>query len=74
MHPDITHALAHARISDLHREAAQRRLARQAAPRHTNTIRDTWIPARSTAAAWIIERSRQTATACCSPSPDPCPN
>lgn len=72
MHPDITHALAHARISDLHREAAQRTLARQAAPRHTSTVRYAWILARSSA-AWITERGRQTVTACCPTGPGPCP-
>jgi hypothetical protein len=74
MHPETAIALTEARIADLHRDAAQQRLARTAAPRNTarRTIRDAWATALTGAAGWNAVRSR-TARPTASADPGCCP-
>lgn len=61
MHPAITQALAEARIADLHREAAQSRLARIAASRRPGVrtvIAKRLAAVRLVVAGWVSDRTQ----------------
>lgn len=70
MNPTIAQAVAEARIADLHREAASRRLGRAvvARPDLGTTMRNHWSTMRRTTATWIAAHkpaAAQTNVACC---------
>jgi hypothetical protein len=69
MNPYLTRAAAETRITDLHREAAQRRSARTAAfrPASRRPLRDAWTGARTATTGWLSARSvaAQGAPVCC---------
>ena len=75
MHPETAIALTEARIADLHRDAAQQRLARTATPRNTarRSIRDAWATALTGAAGCIAVRSRTARPTTASADPGCCP-
>lgn len=52
MQPVIAQALAEVKISELHREAARRRVAREARPRQPTLVaaREVWASAKTAAA------------------------
>ena len=70
MNPITAQAVADARIADLHRAAAARRLGRAVAPRPALgiTMRNRWSAARRTTATWIAAHKPVSASsnaACC---------
>jgi hypothetical protein len=70
MNPTIAQAVAEARIADLHREAAARRLSRRMAARPSAgiTMRNQWSAVRRATATWIAAHKptpAQTNAACC---------
>lgn len=73
MHPDIDYAVAQARIADLHRTAAQHRLARLGHPASPvrRRLGDRLLAARRASADWLTAR-RRAAEACCPTQPVCC--
>jgi hypothetical protein len=71
MDPIIATAIARARISDLHRDAARRRLARQASGQRTRRITTGVVSLRSNLGQWLAAHGRavqaysQPEPACC---------